>query len=276
MKRLTQKQQNNTLIRDDSTPPPPPMTTSVAKWAGSKLFEKHLRGYEPADPLYETYTDDNGRQKRRKRAIPPGLSKRDARILKSIKKRARRLDAGINLCGFRVGWTFLFGAVPGAGDAVNAVLGYFLVVRKAREADIPPWLYNRMVGNQAIATVIGFVPVVGDIGIAIFKTNWRNAALLEEYLRIRGEEFLKAQADRVEDPEVVKPGAGKEVAEKVPGKASQSRLFFRRSSNKVPTAKGAPTESEDESNAKDETKPKKPSEPSKTGETKGKGKEKKG
>lgn len=116
-----------------------------------------------------------------------------------------------------------------------------------------------MVGNQAIATVIGLVPVVGDIGIAVFKTNSRNAALLEEFLRIRGEEFLKAQADRVEDPEIVKPGAGKE-AEKIPGKApSQSRLFFRRSSKKVPTAPPA-----NETESKD---------PPKSGD-KGKGKEK--
>lgn len=133
-----------------------------------------------------------------------------------------------------------------------------------------------MVGNQAIATVIGFVPVLGDFGSAVFKTNWRNAALLEEYLRVRGEEFLKAQADRVEDPEVIKPGAGKEVAEKVPGKASQRRAFFRRSSNKVPTTKGALNESEDESKAKDETKPKDRSESSKRGETKGKSKDKTG
>ena len=113
-----------------------------------------------------------------------------------------------------------------------------------------------MVGNQVIATVIGFVPLAGDIGIAIFKTNSRNAALLEEYLRIRGEEFLKAQADRVEDPEVVKPGAGMEGAEKVPGKGpSQNRLgFFRRSSKKVPTTQDTPTESKDESKAKDASK----------------------
>jgi hypothetical protein len=48
-----------------------------------------------------------------------------------------------------------------------------------------------MVGNQAIKTVVGFVPVVGGVGIAVFKTNSRNAALPEEYLRIHGEEFLK-------------------------------------------------------------------------------------
>lgn len=42
------------------------MATYVAKKAGLKLFEKHLQRYEPANPLYETYTDKNGRQKRRK------------------------------------------------------------------------------------------------------------------------------------------------------------------------------------------------------------------
>lgn len=120
---------------------------------------------------------------------------------------------------------------------------------------IPPWLLNRMVGNQAIATVIGFVPVVGDVAIAVFKVNSRNAALLEEFLRIRGEEFLRDQADRVEDPVVVRPGAGKGEAEDIPGKApSRNRLgFFRRSSKKVPTSEGTPA-GKDEIKEKSETK----------------------
>jgi hypothetical protein len=123
-----------------------------------------------------------------------------------------------------------------------------------------------MVGNQAIATVIGFVPIVGDIGIAVFKTNSRNAALLEEYLRIRGEEFLKAQADRVEDPEVVKPGAGQTEAEKIPGKTpSRTRLFSRRSSKKVPATEDTPTGGKDE---------KKPSKSSDNEDAKGKNKKK--
>jgi len=232
------------------------MTSALAKKAGLKLFEKHLQRYEPVDPLYETYTDNKGRQKRRKRETPPGLSKRDARILESVKKRARFLDTGLDICGFRVGWTFLFGIVPGLGDALNAFLGYYLVIRKAKQADLPPWLSNRMLGNQAVATVIGFVPLVGDIGIAVFKTNWRNAALLEEYLRVRGEEFLKAQTDRVEDPGVVKPGAGKGEVEKIPGKApSQNRLgFFSRSSKKAPTDQDPSVEDKADSRGKGKSK----------------------
>ena len=116
-----------------------------------------------------------------------------------------------------------------------------------------------MVGNQAVGTVIGLVPLVGDIGIAVYKTNFRNAALLEGYLRIRGEEFLKAQSDRVEDPAVVKPGAGQQETEKAPGKSSsKSRFsFLRRSSKQVPVVEGTPTEDDPQSvvssksNAKD-------------------------
>ena len=43
------------------------------------------------------------------RKVPDGLSKRDAKALKKIRKRAHYLDKGMNLCGFRVGWTFFIG-----------------------------------------------------------------------------------------------------------------------------------------------------------------------
>lgn len=33
---------------------------------GKKLFAQQIQAYEPQDPLYETYTDSKGRQKRRK------------------------------------------------------------------------------------------------------------------------------------------------------------------------------------------------------------------
>jgi len=36
-----------------------------------------------------------------------------------------------------------------------------------------------------------FVPIIGDILIGVWKVNMRNAALLEEFLRVRGEEYLK-------------------------------------------------------------------------------------
>ena len=106
---------------------------SIARAASRKVFERNLQNYEPKDPLYETYVDSKGRERRRKvrtvrcgaptipavslsgslrnsqREIPPGLSKRDAKILKSVQRRAHYLDKGFSLCGFRFGWTFVIG-----------------------------------------------------------------------------------------------------------------------------------------------------------------------
>ena len=56
---------------------------------------------------------------------------------------------------------------------------------------IPNWLLRRMLLNNVISAGMGFVPIVGDIALATYKANSRNAALLEEFLRIRGEEALK-------------------------------------------------------------------------------------
>ena len=70
-----------------------------------------------------------------------------------------------------------------------------LVVRKAKKADIPHWLLSRMLFNNAISAGVGLVPLAGDVFLAAWKANSRNAALLEEFLRIRGEEFIKLNAE---------------------------------------------------------------------------------
>ncbi|KIK80489.1 hypothetical protein PAXRUDRAFT_158549 [Paxillus rubicundulus Ve08.2h10] len=197
--------------------------SSYMQKVGVKLFQQHLDQYSPPDPLYEYYTDARGKQRRKKRNTPLGLSARDAKILKSVQRRAHYLDKGFNLCGFRFGWTFIIGIIPGAGDVADATLNYVLVLRKAREADLPPWLVRRMLLNNVVSAVSGMVPVIGDVALAMYKANSRNAMLLEEFLRIRGEEFLRLQAEKEreragdqvvessvsrKDAEQVKPGSG--------------------------------------------------------------------
>ena len=104
-----------------------------------------------------------------------------------------------------------------------------------------------MLMNNAVSAAVGFVPLVGDLVLAAFKANSRNAALLEEYLRIRGEEFLKREQDREQDPAVVRPGAGSQPGEQVPGKDGASAKtgggWFRRRSKreeKQPAASTVP------------------------------------
>ncbi|GAA5884239.1 hypothetical protein JCM6882_002191 [Rhodosporidiobolus microsporus] len=158
------------------------MASYVAKKVGRTALGSHLNQYEPADPHYETYQDKRGRERRRKRAIPPGLSKRDERILRSVRRRAHYLDKGFSLCGFRFGWTFLLGLIPGAGDIAQFLLGYWLVLKKCKEAELPFTLVQRMTFNQTVGLGIGLVPLVGDICLAVWKANSRNAALLEDFL----------------------------------------------------------------------------------------------
>ncbi|GBE88566.1 hypothetical protein SCP_1303830 [Sparassis crispa] len=196
------------------------MSSSFAETVGRNLFAQHIAQYTPADPYYEKYIDKHGKERRRKRELPPGLSSHDEKILRTVKRRAHHLDKGFNICGMRFGWTFVIGIIPGAGDIADATLNYVLVVRQARQADIPNWLLRRMLLNNAVSAAIGFVPVVGDIVLAVFKANSRNAALLEEYLRIRGEEALKFEQQRAEAH-----AAAKGLAELPPAKMKSSRWF---------------------------------------------------
>jgi len=98
--------------------------------------------------------------------------------------------------------------------------------------------------NNAVSAAVGFIPLAGDVILAAFKANSRNAGLLEEFLRIRGEEFIKlgassgvaeaaatpvkdgkdkgkgktkevAKGVTKSDAEQVKPGAGVDKGEKV-------------------------------------------------------------
>jgi len=163
---------------------------------GKELFRRHVQQYTPPDPLYEYSTDQKGKKRRSKRRLPPGLSERDSKILKSVQTRAHHLDKGFNLCGLRFGWTFFIALIPLAGSVAGAFLNYTLIIRKARQADIPPWLEARMVFNSAVSVGASLIPLVGDVILAVWKANSRNAVLLEEFLRIRGEEWLKQQEEQ--------------------------------------------------------------------------------
>lgn len=77
-----------------------------------------------------------------------------------------------------------------------------------------------MLLNCIISAVCGIVPIAGDIVIGVFKANSRNAILLEEYLRIRGEEYLRMQnlqGGKSTGTSTPKPMSKKDVAQVKPG-----------------------------------------------------------
>lgn len=93
---------------------------------------------------------------------------------------ARVLDTAIGIPGtkLRVGLDALLGLIPGAGDAVSAALSGYIVLAAARAGASRPVLL-RMIGNVVFDTVVGSIPIVGDLFDVAFRANSRNVALLE-------------------------------------------------------------------------------------------------
>jgi Domain of unknown function (DUF4112) len=114
----------------------------------------------------------------------------EAEILKSLrnlKRIARFMDAGwgIPYTRFRFGADSLIGLVPGGGDLATMLVSLYLVV-KAHEMGAPKNLLLRMLGNVAIDTGIGSVPILGDIFDAMFMSNVKNMQLLTEFIKQKG------------------------------------------------------------------------------------------
>jgi hypothetical protein len=83
---------------------------------------------------------------------------------------------------YRFGLDAVIGLVPGLGDAVSAVFSSYLVLQASR-LGAPKSVVTRMIANIAIDTVVGWVPLLGDLFDVAWKSNVRNMALLEEHLR---------------------------------------------------------------------------------------------
>ncbi|KAG0157561.1 hypothetical protein PDIDSM_4746 [Penicillium digitatum] len=149
----------------------------------------------PASRLGRTFGKKT--QKRRK-AIPPGLSEHDAKVLTKVKRRAYQLDYALfSLCGMRFGWGSVIGLIPFIGDASDAALA-MMVVRSCEGIDggLPPALRVKMLINVILDFVIGLVPFIGDLADAVYKANTRNAVILENHLRQKGAKAASKQSRR--------------------------------------------------------------------------------
>ena len=71
--------------------------------------------------------------------------------------------------------------LPGAGDYVGAALSAYIVVQSAR-LGVSKATLSRMVLNIILDTIIGNVPLLGDLFDATWKANRKNTALLETHL----------------------------------------------------------------------------------------------
>ncbi|KAG6016746.1 hypothetical protein E4U43_003180 [Claviceps pusilla] len=175
------------------------MATFVAKTAARKLLGKKLQDKfgqgVVKDPYYETVpgTQPNGKptgkQVKQKRALPPGLSDHDAKVLMKVRRRVHHLDWSLfTIFGVGFGWSTVIGIIPAIGDAIDGLMS-LSVFRKCCKVDggLPHSVKVRMMMNVALDFVIGLVPGAE----AIYRGNTRNALLLEHYLREKAEQKLR-------------------------------------------------------------------------------------
>ena len=91
------------------------------------------------------------------------------------------LDRSIPLGnGWRVGLDPLIGLIPGVGDFISTAASFYILYEAGRMG-LPSRLLGRMVGNIAIDTLVGAVPVVGDLFDFAWQANVRNLRLIEAH-----------------------------------------------------------------------------------------------
>ncbi len=118
--------------------------------------------------------------------IEPGDEKRAA-LVRRLDALAHLMDNSIPVpgTGTRFGLDAVIGLIPGIGDAVGGLLSAYVVLEAAR-LGAGPAVVMRMLLNVAIETVVGAVPIIGDLFDAGWKANARNVRLLHEAIDAPG------------------------------------------------------------------------------------------
>ena len=96
---------------------------------------------------------------------------------------ARLLDDLIRIPGTSVGIGLdpIIGLIPGVGDVIGGLMSSYILMIAAQEG-VPASVLIRMLGNIALDSLVGVVPVLGDLFDVGIKSNRRNVDLLERYL----------------------------------------------------------------------------------------------
>jgi uncharacterized protein DUF4112 len=110
----------------------------------------------------------------------PSTSGTDITALRQL---ARLLDAAVRVPGtnIRFGLDAVLGLIPGAGDIAGGILSTFVIVQAAK-LGAPRSVLARMVMNVAVDSIVGTVPILGDLFDVGWKSNMRNTELLERFV----------------------------------------------------------------------------------------------
>jgi hypothetical protein len=112
------------------------------------------------------------------RHIAPEERLRIARFLADL------LDQRFTIPGtqIRIGLDPILGLIPGIGDIIANLTGS-VILFIAAQYRLPKIVLLRMGLNIGLNAIIGAIPIFGDVFSIWFRSNAKNAALLERYAR---------------------------------------------------------------------------------------------
>jgi hypothetical protein len=107
--------------------------------------------------------------------------------LERLEKMAHRMDTAIRvpIIGLRIGYDSIIGLIPGVGDILTLAPSAWIII-EAKRMGASPNVIGRMAANTATDTLVGMIPILGDLFDATFKSNRRNVAILREHLERKG------------------------------------------------------------------------------------------
>ncbi len=100
--------------------------------------------------------------------------------LKAAHLFARLMDSQFSFFGIKFGFDSILGITPGVGDTVSMLLSLYLIWIGV-ELKLPTKKIVEMLRNILIDTLIGAVPIIGDVSDIFIKSNNKNVRILEEF-----------------------------------------------------------------------------------------------
>ncbi len=116
--------------------------------------------------------------------------------IEGLEKLANRMDSALRIPGTRIrfGFDSVLGLVPGVGDVLTLLPGAYIMLESHRMG-VPRSLLVRQGANVAIDTVVGTIPLIGDLFDVGFKSNRRNVAMLRAHVEGAGQPSGSAASD---------------------------------------------------------------------------------
>ena len=104
-------------------------------------------------------------------------------IRKRIEAMEHLLERSLVVPGtkYPIGLDTIIGFIPVAGDIITAALAGY-IVWEAKNLGLPRWKLWRMIGNIAIDSTVGSVPLIGDAFDVIYRSNTKNLRIVKKHL----------------------------------------------------------------------------------------------